>query len=217
MFFSEPELHEVEDTDDEEGVDVAEEDDEVVEIDPVAASMARTQRMLAQFQAQQHAEAEEIRASNPHHRPSRGELEEDDELARAIRESQQMHEAVTSGGASAPHHGFSHQSRVYDDDDEQLQAALKASLESMPEGFVVPPTPPRPNVPLSRAQPAVQSQQNAPPSSAAAGGPSQESAEDDEEEDEELGSAAPSSPPPGPAASVDVEEMRRRRLAKFGG
>lgn len=43
-------------------------------------------------------------------------------------------------------YGYEHH-RVYDDDDAELQAALKASLETVPEGFRIPSTPPRPQPP----------------------------------------------------------------------
>ena len=52
-----------------------------------------------------------------------------------------------------PRHQFGQRSfeenRVYDDDDAELQAALKASLETVPEGFRLPSTPPRATVSLA--------------------------------------------------------------------
>lgn len=78
--------------------------------------------------------------------------------------------------------------RVYDDEDSELQAALKASLEGLPEGFVVPPTLPQARV--SGTVPNVVSAKVA--------------SEKDEEEEEK-------------PREVDAEEMRRRRLARFDG
>lgn len=78
--------------------------------------------------------------------------------------------------------------RVYDDEDSELQAALKASLEGLPEGFVVPPTPPR--VIASAAVPDLSDSV---------------ASENDNEEEEEK------------PVEIDAEEMRRRRLARFAG
>lgn len=78
--------------------------------------------------------------------------------------------------------------RVYDDEDSELQAALKASLEGIPEGFFVPPTPPR---------------ASAPPASSI-----HVQSEPIVTENEETVK---------PAEEIDPEEMRRRRLARFCG
>ena len=80
--------------------------------------------------------------------------------------------------------------RVYDDEDSQLQAALKASLEGLPEGFVVPPTPPRGDQSKSATAQSI---------------PAEAQANEPEEEEE------------NPTVEIDAEEMRRRRLARFAG
>lgn len=95
-------------------------------------------------------------------------------------------------------------SRSYDDEDAELQAALRASLEShTPSGSA--PAPPAPAPAPVRAMPSVP--------------PSAKPAEDDDEEDEEEEEQAPaaSSPPIEAKAEVaDPDEVRRRRLARFG-
>ena len=91
--------------------------------------------------------------------------------------------------------------RVYDDDDAELQAALKASLESAPEGFTIPDIPPLP-VPPPPPMPTP-----APNLSA----PSRRGAEDDEARSEVSVEA------PLQEEQLSVDEVRRRRLARFGG
>ncbi|EJD52776.1 Josephin-domain-containing protein [Auricularia subglabra TFB-10046 SS5] len=96
---------------------------------------------------------------------------------------------------------------VYDDDDAELQAALRASLEGLPEGFMMPPSPQPRALPPSRLDQAV-----AAPSSSRlnqpAPAPVQQAGKrkaDDEADEEELPAQEELSP----------EEMRRRRLARF--
>ena len=99
--------------------------------------------------------------------------------------------------------------RVYDDDDAELQAALKASLETVPAGFQVPEfAPPAPAPPAAsvaegaraRALPAVEADAS-----------SATDTEPETEPDSEIGSV-----PEARQEDVSVEEMRRRRLARFG-
>lgn len=97
--------------------------------------------------------------------------------------------------------------RVLDDEDAELQAALRASLESVPEGFVIPDTPPRPSappvsVPPMAAVPLVRR----------------------DTQDSDMGSEADTSTSTEISQAgrveeenVSVDEMRRRRLARFGG
>ncbi|KAH8119567.1 Josephin-domain-containing protein [Phellopilus nigrolimitatus] len=200
-------------------------------LDPVAASLARNRAMLARMQREQEAAlretyAEDAESANRAAR-RRAQLEEE---AAAVREAiaasiaegggEGMDEdeddeewrpagtrdpegdkenagepAPGSGGASAPPAQRAPGPRVYDDEDAELQAALRASLESMPAGYTHPATPPAP-----------------PPTSAATDAPLAP-AEDAEDDD----AAERSSSPVPPPATVDVEEMRRRRLARFGG
>ncbi|KAG8721026.1 hypothetical protein FRC08_016336 [Ceratobasidium sp. 394] len=101
--------------------------------------------------------------------------------------------------------------RHYDDEDAELQAALRASLES--SGQVrIPSEPPRP-VPVTSA-PAPGAEPSAPVASRSAPGPASSDDTDEEGDDEEEEKA----PDPASKAEVaDAEELRRRRLARFGG
>ena len=94
--------------------------------------------------------------------------------------------------------------RVLDDEDAELQAALRASLQSVPEGFVIPDSPPRSSAPPVFAPPV-----------ATVGRYTQDS---------DVGSDADTSTSTemtqagrGSEENVSVDEMRKRRLAKFGG
>jgi Ataxin-3 len=95
--------------------------------------------------------------------------------------------------------------RVYDDDDAELQAALKASLESVPDGFTIPDPPPLPVAP--------------PPTSVSTPGTSSMSTRSSERgtEDDEVASQASIETSQVQEPQVSVDEMRRRRLARFGG
>ncbi|KAG9083207.1 hypothetical protein FS749_006226 [Ceratobasidium sp. UAMH 11750] len=100
--------------------------------------------------------------------------------------------------------------RHYDDEDAELQAALRASLES--SGPVrIPSEPPRPVPVTSAPAPGTPS---APVASRSAPGPASSDDTDEEGDDEEEEKA----PDPASKAEVaDAEELRRRRLARFGG
>ncbi|KAF9520269.1 hypothetical protein BS47DRAFT_1387314 [Hydnum rufescens UP504] len=87
-------------------------------------------------------------------------------------------------------------SRVIDDEDAELQAALRASLEGLPEGFSVPETPPRRLIHTSTT--------TASPQTADVS----RGVEDEEREVQ--------SPEPAAAEKPDIDEIRRRRLARFG-
>ncbi|KAI6131662.1 Josephin-domain-containing protein [Pisolithus croceorrhizus] len=94
--------------------------------------------------------------------------------------------------------------RVYDDDDADLQAALKASLENVPHGFTLPASPaPRPT------------QRFMPPPSAPSTFLEEEVEVGTESDTEDDISRAPSEAPK--EEELSVEEIRRRRLARFGG
>ncbi|KAH9859114.1 Josephin-domain-containing protein [Lenzites betulinus] len=191
-------------------------------LDPVAASMARQRATLERMQRaqevalQEQYEEEVARfqaGGSARAVPPRRE-EEDEMLQRALAESEAMARAHTppdaaagagaeaeSASAAAPPPAWL-QHRVYDDEDQELQAALRASLETLPEGFRVlspPPVsaPPAPRPSASLAPP--------PPP------PIQRQPSSDVETESEADGPEPE--PEQPSA----EELRRRRLARFGG
>ena len=198
--------------------------------DPIAASAARNRALLEQMQRMQEAalrEGFEEDTAAAERRRTR-EQEEADELERAIRESMREHGATSAEGgiqpATAPIEETTGsgtrtprgvagraQERVYDDEDAELQAALRASLETMPEGYVhtTPPPAPAPSKPQSVSQLPPQ------PQPVAQSEPKRVSEEDGDESMDMEAEAASS--PPAPPREVDKEEMRRARLARFGG
>lgn len=185
--------------------------------DPLAASRARSQAYMEHVRRQQEAalrDSYQAEAAAPR-RNARAEQEEA-ELMRAIEESRAMHEAMGGAGpveeendgreaprANPPAAAAFGGDRVYDDEDAELQAALKASLETLPEGFQVPSTPPaRPSAPPAASGPASTPLRQERPS-------------EDEDEIETESEADVVSAEPEPQLSM--EEIRRRRLARFGG
>ncbi|KAL1941962.1 hypothetical protein VTO73DRAFT_6492 [Trametes versicolor] len=194
---------------------------EAVPEDPVAASMARQQALLKRMQRDQQAALQEqyeeeiarfqagTRGSQPPSGPSRGE-DEDEMLRRAIAESEALAQGQASGAEQAgeppapPAPPAWHQHRMYDDEDVELQAALRASLEGVPEGFRVPSPPP-----IVHPPPA--SHPSATSASAALQPPQiQQQASSDVDTESE---ADVEEPP----EELSMEEIRRRRLARFGG
>ena len=206
---------------------------------PVSASMARNQAMLERMRQEQEAAMREL-----HPRPgSHVEDEEEEQLRIALAVSEAM--AREQGGpgdqtGSGDVAGTSersentqargwtgervHGGRVYDDEDADFQAALRASLETATPGAQTPNT--------TATPPRTSSTRPPPPASRSiAGSHSEPSAGADEDEDDddylsysdddkedtatEVTSSDAGAPPP--AEDVNVEEMRRRRLARFGG
>ncbi|WVF73055.1 hypothetical protein IAT40_007873 [Kwoniella sp. CBS 6097] len=147
----------------------------------------------------------------------------------------------TGGVGIGGHHGgdafysgptdFQFQSRSYDDEDAALQAALKASMMDLPEGWEAPPELPPKASEKPILKPATTGTRSSGPKAAApatsesaAAAPvnwrpaasdsdvhtqpqkveKEEEMEEDEDDDEK------------PAESVSADEIRRRRLAKFG-
>ncbi len=206
------------------------EDDEVEEepIDPVAASMARNRHLLQQITAEQQYAQRELASQGFAPRNESDDYEE--QLRRAIAESQALARASGSNTrededvdmeVQAPATPPPRQSspplgtfvgggdRVYDDDDAELQAALKASLEHVPEGWAPPP-----DFSPSRRQSAPTTL----PAAVSAPAPVTQ-VEDDTESvlSEDTVPSSDAGPPTAAEAPVDVDEMRRRRLARFGG
>jgi len=197
------------------------------ERDPVAASMARNRLMLQQMREEQEYAQRELWAGGSEDPEAetrraerrRAEDEEAEQLRRAIEESEAIARQeghYTERTSPGEHHDgegmssseFFSQDRVYDDDDAELQAALKASLEQVPDGWRFPEvpehTPPR-----------------QPPAQATAGagtkvtGQDREDAESVPSDGADL-TASNASLPDTAIESVGVDELRRRRLAKFG-
>jgi Ataxin-3 len=191
--------------------------------DPVAASMARNRAIMQRMQREQEMALNEGydeedalgfgstdgtgvhsagESSQRHEAQTASEMEEAEAIQRAVEESRaetRANDAMDMSGDDeewrpTPSLPTAPGDRVYDDEDSELQAALKASLEGLPEGFVVPPTP--------RSPPQTTVSTEAPASSvpSEALGP-----QTDEEEEQKL------------SVEIDAAEMRRRRLARFGG
>jgi len=157
------------------------------------------------------------------------EDDEDEQLRRAIAESEAL--ARAQGHAGSSHGGeasssafasgsgsgsgsgsrvgadaWANHHRVYDDDDAELQAALRASLESMPEGFQMPETPPPTRPALPHAPLAVPAALPVDTSEMSSVGETDMETEAETETEEAA----------APARDVSMEEMRRKRLARFG-
>ncbi|GJE92281.1 Josephin-domain-containing protein [Phanerochaete sordida] len=192
--------------------------------DPLAASRARSQAYMEHVRRQQEAalrdnyqEEAALAEAGIRRRNTRAE-EEEAELMRAIEESRALHEAVGGSGAQeddAPavprasgHPPAFGGDRVYDDEDAELQAALRASLEMLPEGFQVPQSPPA-RAPSMPAAPPVAGA----PISATVVPPHVPEDEDEEIETESEADVGAAAPEP----QLSMEEIRRRRLARFGG
>ncbi|KIJ49494.1 hypothetical protein M422DRAFT_27859 [Sphaerobolus stellatus SS14] len=196
------------------------------EVDSIEANMARNLARNRQLMARMRQEQEEAlreqyegevaRTFAPRGVPRGPRIEvdddEDENIRRAIEASRAEHvenpdamEEDDDDGdwlpprrateAAVPVAAPARDDRVYDDEDAELQAALRASLEALPEGFTMPITPPRETASLSLP---VQSTSNivASPNASI------------QEEEEEI---------PQPAAQLDPDELRKRRLARFGG
>ena len=129
--------------------------------------------------------------------------------------------------AEASRHDRMHGGRVYDDEDAELQAALQASLETAPPGIHTP-TPPRASDSPMRRPPLPAAASRAAPRLGTELLSNDTNVHDDEDEDEDdlyfyddedTAAEETLSETAGPedAEDVNMEEMRRRRLARFGG
>lgn len=215
------------------------------ELDPVAASMARNQQLLQHMQRQQAYAAQDVWSEeelNPEEAEAlrqrreerrRQEEEEEEQLRLAIEESERMarerdqqssssdpegtkgdtesDEEIDEAAGNQPHSApafipsaaYYSNDRVYDDDDAELQAALKASLEGVAPGFQHPALP-EPVKPTHTS-----SLQTTPPMPSAAAL--------DKDETSSIASTESEAPVPEPTEELSIEEIRRRRLARFGG
>ena len=211
------------------------------ELDPVAASMARNRQLLERMrQEQEHAQRElwseadldpeEAEALQQRREARRRQEEEEEEmLRRAIEESERTYREHTSKrpededeeieeleSAGAPYSAsaftpaYYSSDRVYDDDDAELQAALKASLEHVPAGYQHPnfEEPPQP----------VHTSSTYPTSGSNTATPASISSKDREENASIASTEASANEAPEPEVEeqLSVDEIRRRRLARFG-
>lgn len=203
-------------------------------LDPVAASMARNQQLLQRMTAEQQYAQRELWGEG---HTGRQDDNDEEELRRAIAESEAMARAEGHGRSEdeeveddiedhasstvLPNFGqpalVSRGSgdRVYDDDDAELQAALKESLAQVPDGWVAPEAfqEPSPRPPAPVAAPTTINPHQPTPSTST-------DMQDVEstQSDDGYSTVASSEPAEAPSQeAVSIEEMRRRRLAKFGG
>jgi ataxin-3 len=187
------------------------------DVDPITASMERDRVLMERmryeqelgFRQQYEEEAARFGSRQRPYGPQAQGDNEDEHFRRAIADSLADRHArgelddddsedsdyVPSPKARMPY-SMGQMDRVYDDDDADFQAALKASLENAPSEII----------PLP-----VQTRQAPSPHVSAA----VEGNETDNQSEADTSTIASESE--APEESVNVEEMRRRRLARFGG
>ncbi|KAG8213948.1 Josephin-domain-containing protein [Butyriboletus roseoflavus] len=205
------------------------------DVDPVSASMERNRIIMERMRQEQEAALreqyeEEIaqfgRTQGRYPRQRReAEAGDDDELfRRAMEESLAEHHARTGDDvemaemdeeedydAPVARPSIHAMDRVYDDDDAELQAALKASLETMPPGFTLQPSPQPPSLQRLTDEPL-----------SAETGASRTAEESEAETETDTQTETDTEDVNGETAQaareeVSIEELRRRRLARFGG
>jgi ataxin-3 len=199
---------------------------------PVAASMARNRAFLERMRQEQEAALREHYHDEVAHSeddqprgPSFGARstveDEEEQLRRAIAESAEMAreqglnqtdnesevigtESEAGVDTSDRTHRQLPSDRVYDDEDAELQAALQASLGEGPPGFFSPDssTESSPFTTVSAAS--------------ARSGLSSGTLEDEDGEGDTATEETGSDTAELPAGNLNIEEMRRRRLERFG-
>jgi Ataxin-3 len=148
----------------------------------------------------------------------RAQMGSDDAGARAGSDNTQQAEALG--------HGRLHGGRVYDDEDAEFQAALQASLETAPPGIHTP-TPPRASDSPMRRSPLPAATSRAAPRLGTELPSNDANVHDDGDDDDDLyydddedtateETLSETAAEPQEADDVSMEEMRRRRLARFG-
>ncbi|CAE6530005.1 unnamed protein product [Rhizoctonia solani] len=216
------------------------------EDDPVAASAARARLRLEQMQREQAAALQGLgggydvveldpaaaaRRREAQDRVRRARDEEEEQVRQAMEASLRTHQQDSDDENLSRYDtpptvpgAFGIESRNYDDEDAELQAALRASLESHTAPSAAPAAPsgsavsaPAPRAPAFAAVRSPSAVVNPPAPSVPVAKPAEDD-EDEEEEEEEEQAPAPSSPEVQAKAEVaDPDELRRRRLARFGG
>ena len=203
------------------------------DVDPVTASMERNRVIMERMRQEQEAalreqyeeEIAQFGQARERHSPRRreAEVEDEDELFRkAMEESLAEHRARTGDDveitesddkedydAPVARPNTHTMVRVYDDDDAELQAALKASLETMPSGFTLPPSAPPPPQRLTNEPSGAET--------SASRTVEESEAETETETETETDAEGVSGETAQATKEVSIEEMRRRRLARFGG
>ncbi|KAJ6499924.1 Josephin-domain-containing protein [Mycena vitilis] len=172
-------------------------------LDPVTATMERNRLLLERMKAEQEYAQRQLWADEENEGRTREHDTEEEMIRRAVEESEasarlEGHGAATDSGLptedrmpdveQSSRTSHSGQDRVYDDDDADLQAALKASLEQLPEGWSLPE--------LVQSQDSVHR-----PAISGSQGPIPVEQVD---------------VPLAPEEAVSVDELRRKRLARFG-
>lgn len=202
---------------------------------PVAASMARNRAFLERMRQEQeaalreHYQDEVTRSADDQPQgPSFGAQstveDEDEQLRRAIAESAEMareqgqtqtsNEPAVIGAEpeAGVHTGDRTQrqlrsDRVYDDEDAELQAALQASLGEGPTGYFSPDS-------STESSPFTTASAASARSEFSSGTMEDETGEGDTATEETSSDTAEL--PQLPAGDLSIEEMRRRRLERFG-
>lgn len=199
------------------------------DVDPVSASMERNRIIMERMRQEQEAalreqyegEVAQFGRTQEQYSLQRREagVEDEDELFRkAMEESLAEHHARAGDDVeitelddeedydtSSARPNIHTMNRVYDDDDAELQAALKASLETMPPGFTLPPS----------TQPPPQRLTDEPLGAETSASQTVEETEAETETETETDAEGVAAQ--APREEVSIEEMRRRRLARFGG
>ncbi|KAG8730035.1 hypothetical protein FRC11_007516 [Ceratobasidium sp. 423] len=207
--------------------------------DPVAASAARARLRLEQMQREQAAALQGLgggyetveldpaaaaRRREAQERVRRAREEEEEQVRQAMEESLRTHQQSSDEDSPERYDTpptipgrFAAENRSYDDEDAELQAALRASLESHAASSSAP-APVAPSAPAARAPAPAAVRAPSVPAAKPVEDDEDEDEDEEEEEEEEEQTPAPSSPEvPAKAEVADPDELRRRRLARFGG
>jgi Ataxin-3 len=211
---------------------------------PVAASMARNQAMLERMRREQEAALREHYQDEVSHFDDRVDRtpsapgfrveDEEEQLRRAIAESEAMAREqghldsdVAETGAdlesaqdSEWSHGLLQGSRVYDDENAELQAALQASLQGASPPEIYPSNTPPHDSPVRHSSFTAASTAALPHVGHQYGALEREDDDlsaDDSGSDTATEETKSDALPQPQGEDLSIEEMRRRRLARFGG